>query len=65
MEWTSDALLRYPATGGYGSAPCTCTPECPAACDGRQCGCEACTRPWLGNGLDELLDDVCRPKIAR
>ena len=53
--WTSESLLRDPATGGYDGRSCTCTRECPAACDGKRCGCEACTRSWLANGLDLLL----------
>ena len=58
MTWTSEALLRYPDTGGYNGQPCMCTRECPAACDGKRCGCEACTRSSLDNGLDDLLDDA-------
>jgi hypothetical protein len=55
MEWTSEALLRYPATGGYAGVLCTCTRKSDAARDGKRCGCEACTRSWLDNVLDELL----------
>ena len=35
---TEEALLRYPATGGWDGKPCICTRECPAACDGVKCG---------------------------
>jgi hypothetical protein len=40
--------------GSYDGHPCTCTRKCPAACDGT-CGCEACTRAWLDNNLDDLI----------
>ena len=54
-SWTFEALLRYPATGGCDGKPCICTRECPAVCDGKRCGSEACTRSWLDNDLDEIL----------
>ena len=54
MTWTSEALLRYPATGSYDGKPCLCTRACPAICESR-CGCEACARCIVDNGLDEKL----------
>ena len=54
MNWTSEALLRYPATGGYAGKPCLCTRACPAICDDR-CGCEACARCFVDNKLDTRL----------
>jgi hypothetical protein len=53
-QWTTEAFLRFPQTGGYAGAPCLCSRTCPAICDGR-CGCEACARSFVDNGLDEKL----------
>jgi len=54
---TEESRLRYPSAGGYDGQPCACSRDCPAACDGH-CGCEACTRSWLDNGLDEKLGSM-------
>jgi hypothetical protein len=51
---SAEALLRYPQRGHYDGQPCVCTRTCPAACDGKKCGCEACLRSWLDHNLDEL-----------
>ena len=56
----NEALMRYPGVGGHGGQPCICTRECPAACDGDRCGCEACTRAWIDSGLDVLIGATWR-----
>lgn len=38
---TEEGKRRWEPDGYYDGDPCTCKPECPAACKG-QCGCEGC-----------------------
>jgi hypothetical protein len=47
-----EALVRYPRSDGmFDGQRCVCTRECPLACDGKKCGCEARTREWFDAGL--------------
>src|SRR5437879_4874218 len=50
-----EALRRYPGTGQHDGHPCTCTRDCPAVCDGDQCGCQACLCAWIDAGLDKII----------
>ena len=42
---TPNGLTRY-KEGHYDDVPCTCTDSCPVNCNGRDCGCEACSRAY-------------------
>lgn len=50
QEPTAEGIRRYPPDGRYTvndeeGTPCTCKPECPAACKGG-CGCDACSEAY-------------------
>jgi hypothetical protein len=54
----SEAFRR--GVGGHDGQPCICTRDCPAACGGDRCGCEACSRAWIDSGLDVLIGTTLR-----
>jgi hypothetical protein len=49
-----EALMRYPSIGAHDGHRCTCTNDCPAACDGT-CGCRACEAAWIDADLDQVI----------